>query len=301
MRKMDKKMEMENRLYVAYGSNLHLKQMSYRCPTAKVVGTSVLAGMRLLFRGGHGSAVATVEPYEGGSVPVLVWAITPADEAALDRYEGFPYLYRKETVTVELNGADTEAMVYIMNENGNGGDYDYRPLNQPNAGYYTTILDGYKAAGFDINILRQATEDSVEAAVNTNPSRNEITRLRAEYPQGTRVELISMDDAYTNLFPGDRGFVTHVDDIGTVHIQWDNGSTLGAASGADEIKSVPYITDTIRKQIMEIRKMENCPNMFDTNAVQRLAYDNDFFELTLFIEEHKGLYAAFILTGKREE
>ena len=63
------------KLYVAYGSNLHIGQMAHRCPTAKVVGASSLKGRRLLFRGGHGNAVATVEPYEGGSVPVLAWEI----------------------------------------------------------------------------------------------------------------------------------------------------------------------------------------------------------------------------------
>lgn len=148
-------------LYVAYGSNLHIGQMTHRCPTAKVVGASVLNGRRLLFRGGRGGAVATVEPYKGGSVPVLVWEIQPADEEALDRYEGYPFLYRKEKVKIMLEGKRRTAMVYIMNTEGRGGEC--RPLNQPGAGYYTTILDGYKAAGFDTEILRKATEDSVDA------------------------------------------------------------------------------------------------------------------------------------------
>ena len=151
----------KTKLYVAYGSNLHIGQMAHRCLTAKVVGASNLKGRRLLFRGGHGGAVATVEAYEGESVPVLVWEITAADEAALDRYEGFPYFYRKEKVKIELDGKRRTAMVYIMNIEGRGGEY--RPLNQPGVGYYTTILEGYKAAGFDVEILRQATKDSVEA------------------------------------------------------------------------------------------------------------------------------------------
>ena len=157
----------KTKLYVAYGSNLHIGQMAHRCPTAKVVGASSLKG-RLLFRGGHGGAVATVEPQVGGSVPVLVWEITAADEAALDHYEGFPYFYRKEKVKIELNGKLRTAMVYIMNTEGRGGEY--RPLNQPGAGYYTTILEGYKAAGFDEDILRQATKDSVEKDDNVHCS-----------------------------------------------------------------------------------------------------------------------------------
>ena len=152
-------MKRNNKLYIAYGSNMNLAQMATRCPTAAVIGASELNGYRLLFRGGHGNAVATVEPYEGESVPVVVWEIAPADEAALDRYEGFPFLYRKETVKVKLNGRMRNVMVYIMNTED---EYGYRPLGQPSAYYYTTILDGYKSAGFDVDILRKATTDSVE-------------------------------------------------------------------------------------------------------------------------------------------
>ena len=143
-----------NKLYIAYGSNLNLAQMAVRCPTARVLGASWMEGWRLLFRGAREGAVATVEPFNGGSVPVLVWEITPADEAALDRYEGWPFLYRKETVKVKLEGKNVKGMVYIMN--------DGRPLGQPNCYYYSTILEGYKDAGFDVSILRKATTDSAE-------------------------------------------------------------------------------------------------------------------------------------------
>ena len=78
---------MSNRLLIAYGSNLNRKQMSYRCPTAKLLGASTLRNHRLVFRGPHAAAVTNVEDLKGRSVPVLVWEITPADEAALDRYE----------------------------------------------------------------------------------------------------------------------------------------------------------------------------------------------------------------------
>jgi gamma-glutamylcyclotransferase (GGCT)/AIG2-like uncharacterized protein YtfP len=145
---------MDKKLYVAYGSNLNIKQMANRCPTAKVAGSSVLKDWRLLFRGEHAGAVATIEPFKGGSVPVLVWELTSADEAALDCYEGWPFLYRKETVKVKLGGKTVKAMVYVMNEG--------RPLGQPSCYYYATILEGYKDAGFDIDILRQATIDSKE-------------------------------------------------------------------------------------------------------------------------------------------
>lgn len=145
---------MNNKLYIAYGSNLNRRQMADRCPTARVLGTSEMKDFRLLFRGAPTGAVATVEPFKGGSVPVLVWEVTAADESALDRYEGWPYLYRKESVQLKLNGKPIKAFVYIMNEG--------RELGQPSSYYYSVILEGYRDAGFQTDILRQAAADSVD-------------------------------------------------------------------------------------------------------------------------------------------
>lgn len=80
---------MKTKIYIAYGSNMNLRQMAHRCTTAKVIGTSELTDYQLLFRGARHGAVATVEPCEGYSVPVVVWEITTNDEVALDRYEGW--------------------------------------------------------------------------------------------------------------------------------------------------------------------------------------------------------------------
>lgn len=74
--------------------------------------------------------------------------------------------------------------------------------------------------------------------INNFPSRETVNRLRQRYPVGTRVELVSMDDPYTKLKPGDQGVVASIDDIGTIFVDWDNGSGLGVAYGADHIKKV---------------------------------------------------------------
>ena len=60
-----------------------------------------------------------------------------------------------------------------------------------------------------------------------------LKQLKEYYTAGTRVILIRMSDPYTNLRQGDRGTVTMVDDIGTVHVNWDRGSTLGVVFGED--------------------------------------------------------------------
>lgn len=147
----------KERLYIAYGSNLNLEQMKHRCPTAEVVGKSTLHGWRLRFRGGAHSAVATIERDKAFSVPVLVWRILPEDEAALDHYEGFPFLYRKKTLRVTVSGERFQAMVYIMDDNS-------RPYGTPSATYLSTIREGYESLGFDATVLRNAVKDSEEAS-----------------------------------------------------------------------------------------------------------------------------------------
>ena len=70
------------------------------------------------------------------------------------------------------------------------------------------------------------------------PNKEIVEGLRARYPEGARVELIEMNDPYRDMPPGLRGTVVAVDDIGTVHIAWDNGSSLGAAYGVDRIRRI---------------------------------------------------------------
>jgi gamma-glutamylcyclotransferase (GGCT)/AIG2-like uncharacterized protein YtfP len=137
---------MEKTKYIAYGSNLNLGQMAYRCPTARPVGSAMLKGWQLTFRG-----VATLEPEPTAQTPVGVWELEPGDEAALDRYEGYPYLYRKETVEVEVRGVRHKAMVYLMNSG--------RPA-MPSTSYYRAIAEGYDDVGLDIAYLEAALKDT---------------------------------------------------------------------------------------------------------------------------------------------
>ena len=143
-------------LYIAYGSNLNLPQMTFRCPTAKVVGNSEIKDYELLFRGGRRSSVATVEPLKGSSVPVLLWRLKKRDLQALDRYEGYPSFYRKEILDVEFRGKTVSAMVYIMN--------DGHPFGSPSDYYLDTIMEGYQSAGFNTELLEQAVEKSIRLA-----------------------------------------------------------------------------------------------------------------------------------------
>ncbi len=61
-----------------------------------------------------------------------------------------------------------------------------------------------------------------------NITEKTLNKIKEKYPEGSRIELVSMDDPYSKLKVGDKGTVKFVDDVGTVHITWDNGSSLGA-------------------------------------------------------------------------
>ena len=66
-----------------------------------------------------------------------------------------------------------------------------------------------------------------------------LEALRSQYPAGARVELIHMDDPYNRkLVPGCKGTVRCVDDMGTIHVSWDCGSSLGVVYGEDSCRVI---------------------------------------------------------------
>ena len=70
-------------------------------------------------------------------------------------------------------------------------------------------------------------------------SKDALQALRERFPKGARVELVSMDDPYnTKLVPGCQGTVIAVDSIGTIHVSWDCGSSLGVVYGEDMCRKV---------------------------------------------------------------
>lgn len=69
------------------------------------------------------------------------------------------------------------------------------------------------------------------------PRRETVERLRREYPAGTLVQLVKMNDVQAPP-PGTIGRVLSVDDIGTVHVAWQTGGSLGAVYGEDVIRKL---------------------------------------------------------------
>ena len=69
------------------------------------------------------------------------------------------------------------------------------------------------------------------------PNKELVEHIRAAYPAGTRVELVEMNDPQAPPI-GTRGTVIGVDDIGSIMVDWDNGSGLSVAYGEDRCKVV---------------------------------------------------------------
>lgn len=129
---------MEERLYFAYGSNMNLEQMEFRCPKAIVVENVQVEDYRLTFCGKNSdNGVATILREEGSHVDGVLWKITSECEKSLDRYEGYPHLYGKETISVKnADGQKRSVMVYTMNTPFK--EYPARPSNY----YLKGILEG---------------------------------------------------------------------------------------------------------------------------------------------------------------
>ena len=148
-------------LYIAYGSNLNVRQMAYRCPDAEAVGTGIIKDYRLTFKALGASAFATIEACEGESVPVAVWQISRRDEAALDRYEGHPTHYTREYMDVLMDdGECLNALVYVMNPRA--------VPRLPSQGYFAAVLSGYRSFGLDVHKLYDAwhSVESGDASVS---------------------------------------------------------------------------------------------------------------------------------------
>ena len=74
------------------------------------------------------------------------------------------------------------------------------------------------------------------------PGREIVERVRREYPAGTRVELVRMDDVQAPPI-GTEGVVTGVDDTASLMVRWSNGSHLNVIYGEDKIRKVPQGTE----------------------------------------------------------
>ncbi len=174
-KKTEHKLLKKPMLYIAYGSNINLTQMSFRCPHSKVIGTAMVKDWELEFRG-----VATIVPKKETEVPVLLWELDPRDIPALNRYEGWPHLYRQEEIALEFNGKKVTGMAYLMNRG---------QISPPSQGYLQTIWDGYNANGMDTSYLIDAATKAYEYASGINLAYEEETDEDEDYELDDDIQM----------------------------------------------------------------------------------------------------------------
>ena len=79
-------------------------------------------------------------------------------------------------------------------------------------------------------------------------SHEEVAYIKKQYPEGTRIVLNWMEDPFSPVAPGTCGTVQFVDDIGQIHMKWDNGRTLALIPGVD---SFQMVAESVREIVKE--------------------------------------------------
>ena len=80
-----------------------------------------------------------------------------------------------------------------------------------------------------------------------NNNREQVKRIKDMYPEGTRIELLTTMDDIQGVEAGMKGTVISVDDLGTIHMRWDNGRGLGLIPGEDQFKVLSRPQEEIKK------------------------------------------------------
>ena len=84
----------------------------------------------------------------------------------------------------------------------------------------------------------------------TLAERQRVASTKLNYPPGTRLELIEMGDDPRPVASGTRGTVKVVDDMGSIHMQWDNGRTLALIPGEDRFRKLTQ-AEIVQEQQLE--------------------------------------------------
>jgi gamma-glutamylcyclotransferase (GGCT)/AIG2-like uncharacterized protein YtfP len=137
-------MNQNKRLYLAYGANMSMDSMTWRCPQARPVCSYVLRDWELQFY-----SHATIVPKPGAEVAGVLWHITPECEANLDAFEGFPNYYTKRSWVQDSE----HIMFYEMSDFLRG---------QPSANYINDIRSSYHYWHLPVHYLDKAIHATVK-------------------------------------------------------------------------------------------------------------------------------------------
>lgn len=164
--------------YYAYGSNLDIKRMMLRCPSAEIIGVAVLNKYRLTFMENNGGKVVAniLKTKKNDCVLGVVYYIPRQEDwDELDRCEGHPIVYKRVNVNVELESGEVkECITYIMEDEKfvthntkwlKGSLVAKRLIGIPKKDYLKHITNGYIQHELDINKLKDVLYRIVDELV----------------------------------------------------------------------------------------------------------------------------------------
>ena len=127
-------------LYFAYASNLNRRQMLERCPDSKPLCIATLHNYKLIFAGWSRKwrgSTASIKPFRGKKVSGAIYEISDQDLKSLDKHEGYPDVYNRQSVIVKTEDGDAvKAITYIK--------IDQSEETQPSREYLAIIQQGYR-------------------------------------------------------------------------------------------------------------------------------------------------------------
>lgn len=160
------------RLYIAYGSNLHPRRLEARIGSVGLVGAVELPGWRLRFekRGGDGSSKANLHacPGSGFAARAAVFALSPDQVRKLDVFEGCGHGYETVPFTIDLHGKQCQAFSYTAPL-----QWTTRTL-RPFDWYVDVIVSGALHHGFDESYIQQIARQPVREDPDHERARKEL-------------------------------------------------------------------------------------------------------------------------------
>ncbi|WP_376696286.1 gamma-glutamylcyclotransferase family protein [Wenzhouxiangella sp. EGI_FJ10305] len=164
------------RIYLAYGSNLHPRRLEARVGPADILGTVALPGWQLRFdkRGGDGSAKANLRPCPGGAqtVHAALFALYPEQVGRLDVFEGCGRGYETFLMNVEHAGQELDVFTYLAPSQWRSDavlPFDW---------YVDLIAAGARFHGFDESYIQQIARHSSRKDPDVNRARSALLGMR---------------------------------------------------------------------------------------------------------------------------
>jgi hypothetical protein len=145
-------------------------------------------------------------------------------------------MWRTDTLNPLLGKADGYDYYEFNKTAGAAADIYYCP--ETNRHYVPTIGGLCRIDVAEQRKYIKLIEQGGNSMRDYRSNREKAQYYKEQYPAGTKIELISMDDPYRDMPVGLKGIVTSVDDACQIHCAWENGSSLALIPGEDRFRIV---------------------------------------------------------------